>query len=120
MNPKLDMSKIAKGLGAERRGKLSARGGYFGAIQLAAEVQARFRIPTGGGRATDPLWTERRLVPLAPSTLARLEHLARRMGKKQSVHIEPMQVAALLLERTLEEIKEAGTEELLAFRLARR
>lgn len=120
MKPRLDIHTIAKRLGAERRGKVSAGGGYLGAMQLAAEVQARFRVPTGGGRATDPLWTERRLVPLARSTLARLEQLARKMGEKQSVHVEPMQVAALLLERTLEEIKEEGTEELLASRLARR
>ena len=50
MKPKLDMSKIAKGLGAERRGKVSAGGGYFGAIQLAADVQARFRTPARPSR----------------------------------------------------------------------
>ena len=30
------MNKIAKALGAERRGKVAAAGGYFGAIQPAA------------------------------------------------------------------------------------
>jgi len=104
MKPKLDMDKIAKGLGAERRGKVLVGGGYFGAMQLAADVQARFRVPSGGGRATNPLWTERRLIPLAPQTLARLEQLARRMEEKQNVHVEPMQVAALLLEKTLKDI----------------
>jgi hypothetical protein len=39
MKPKLDMDKIAKGLGAERRGPVPAGGGYPGALQLAAEVQ---------------------------------------------------------------------------------
>ena len=55
----LDMEKIAKGLGAERRGKVAAGGGFFGALQVAEEVRARFRVPAKGGRATDLTWTER-------------------------------------------------------------
>ncbi len=54
MGPNLDMERIAKALGAERRGKVSPLGCYFGALQLAAEVAARFRVPAGGGRPTDP------------------------------------------------------------------
>jgi hypothetical protein len=41
MKKQLDMTKIAKGLGAERRGKVSAKGGYFGAMELLADVDAR-------------------------------------------------------------------------------
>jgi hypothetical protein len=67
------MDKIADGLGAERKGKVFATGGYFGALQLLADIEARFRVPAGFGRPTDPHWTERRLVPLAPRTLERLE-----------------------------------------------
>jgi hypothetical protein len=69
MKKQLNMDKIARGLGAERRGKVSAKGGYFGAMQVLADVEATFRVPQGGGRPTDPRWTERRLVPLAPQTL---------------------------------------------------
>jgi hypothetical protein len=76
MKMRLDMDKIARGLGAERRGKVAASGGYFGAIQLLADIEARFRVPSGGGRPTDASWTERRLVPLAPRTLKRLEDIA--------------------------------------------
>jgi hypothetical protein len=65
MKTQLDMNKIAKALGAERRGKVSATGGYFGAMQLRADIETRFRVPVGGGRPTDPTWTERRLLPLA-------------------------------------------------------
>ncbi len=65
MSTQLDMNKIAKGLGAERRGKVAAKGGYFGAIQLAAEVASRFQTPLGGGRATNPEWTEQRVVRLS-------------------------------------------------------
>lgn len=100
MKPKLNMDKIAAGLGAERRGQVETSGGYFGALQLVAEVRARFRPPVGGGRGTDPAWTERRLLPLAQQTLTRLEELSRELGE-QGVAATPLQVAALLLERAL-------------------
>jgi len=54
MKTQLNMDKIAKGLGAERQGKVAATGGYFGAMQLLADIEARFRVPSGGGRPTDP------------------------------------------------------------------
>ncbi|MDE2743046.1 MAG: hypothetical protein OXI58_15745 [Gemmatimonadota bacterium] len=47
MNTTLDMERIAKELGAERRRKVSAHGGYFGALQLAAEVASRSRVSEG-------------------------------------------------------------------------
>jgi len=100
--PKLDMDRIAKALGAERRGEIHASSGHFGAMQLVAEVQARFRAPAGGGRSTDPSWTEKRLVPLAPETLDRLEHLAVELSKQGSA-VAPLQLAALLLEHAVAE-----------------
>ena len=39
----LDMDKIARALGAVCQGKVSATGGYFGAMQLLADIEARFR-----------------------------------------------------------------------------
>ena len=109
----LDMDKIAKALGAERQGKISATGGYFGALQLLADIEARFRVPSGGGRATDPHWTERRLVPLAPQTLRRLEELAAKIREQSRVAIEPMQLAALLLEKTTEQVSDDEAEKLV-------
>ncbi|MBX9624465.1 MAG: hypothetical protein K2X82_11710 [Gemmataceae bacterium] len=102
MSTPLDMDRIAKDLGAERRGKVVSRGGYFGAVQLAAEVAARFRVPDGGGRPTDPSWDEQRLVRLSTTTLGQLEKLA------EKAHASPMQVAALLLERA---VKSAAGQE---------
>jgi hypothetical protein len=107
------MDKIAKGLGAKREGKVKATGGYFGAMQLLAEIEARFRVPAGGGRATDPQWTERRLVPLAARTLTRLEELAARIRQQSHVSIEPMQLAGLLLERSTEQVSEEEATQLL-------
>lgn len=106
MTTRLDMDKIAKGLGAKRRGSVSARGGYFGAMGLLADVQARFRVPIGGGRSTDPDWTERRLVPLASKTLKRLEAMSAKARDHDGVNVEPMQLAALLLEKVTEWLDE--------------
>lgn len=47
MSTTLDMERIAKELGAERREKVSASGGYFGALQLAAEVAAHSCVSEG-------------------------------------------------------------------------
>src|SRR5438552_2366814 len=113
MKTRPDMDKIARGLGAERRGKVSASGGYFGAMQLLADIEARFRSPSGGGRPTDASWTERRLVPLAPRTLKRLEDMAAKVRKHGGVSVEPMQLAALLLERKAEELSEGEAESLV-------
>jgi hypothetical protein len=107
----LDFDKIARGLGAERRGKLSAEGGYFGAMQLQAEVAERFRVPPGGGRPTDPRWTERRQIAVAPETLHRLEKLAAKLRSSGKVRLEPMQLAAVLLEKTAKQLsKEMAVE----------
>ncbi len=100
--PKLDTEKIAKGLGAQKGGVVYATGGFPGAARLAAEVQARFQVPSGGGRRTDPRWSQRRLVPLAPRTLRRLERLAKRLHDETGTRIEPMQLAGILLETTTE------------------
>jgi len=113
MKTQLDMDKIARGLGADRRGKVTASGGYFGAMQLLADIEARFRVPSGGGRPTDPGWTERRLVPLAPRTLARLEEIAAKVRERGGVSVEPMQLAALLLEKTAEDLSEHEAENLV-------
>jgi hypothetical protein len=113
MKTQLDLNKIARGVRAQRRGPVLASGGYFGAMQLLADVEARFRVPRGGGRPTDPNWTERRLVPLAPRTLKRLEDIAAKVSEQAGTNIEPMQLAALLLEKTTERISENDAEELL-------
>jgi hypothetical protein len=81
-------------------------------MQLVAEVQARFQTPTGGGRSTDPEWTDRRLVPFAPKTLSHLERLAKAISDQGGVTVSPLQVAALLLERAAEDVDEQTLSEL--------
>jgi hypothetical protein len=113
MKPRLDMDKIAKGLGARRHGKVSAKGGHFGAMDLVADVQARFRVPVTGGRPTDPQWTERRLVPFALRTLRRLEEITAKVRKRGRLKVEPMQLAALLLEKNAEHLSDDEADALV-------
>ena len=104
MGAPLDMDCIAKELGAERRGAVASRGGYFGALQMAAEVAARFRQSESGMPATDPTGNERCFVRISTATLERLEKLA------EMAHVSPMQVAARLLEQAVQ--LAAGQEQL--------
>ena len=112
---KLDTDKIARGLGAKKKGKLYPTGGYPGAAQLAAEVQARFQVPPGGGRPTDPSWSDKRLVPIAPHTLKRLERMAKRLHEYTGTRVEPMQLAAILLETTTESLAAEDAEKLVTY-----
>jgi hypothetical protein len=112
MKARLDMNRIARGLRAARKGKVSAGGGYFGAMQVLADIETRFRVPAGGGRATDPGWTERRLVPLAPRTLKRLEAISEGIKTRSGLNVEPMQIAGLLLEKTTEQLSDETVTEL--------
>jgi hypothetical protein len=113
MKAQLNMDKIAIGLGAVRRGKVASSGGYFGAMQLMADIEAHFRVPSGGGRPTNPRWTERRLLPLAPKTLERLEEISAKVREHGGVSVEPMQLAALLLEKLTADLDEAQAENLV-------
>jgi hypothetical protein len=115
----IDTDRIAKGLGAKKRGRVYSTGGFTGAAQLAAEVRERFRVPDGGGRPTDPSWSDKRLVPLSPRTLDRLQRIAAQLQEKTGVRVEPMQLAAILLETTADQI-EAEDLERLAHREIRR
>lgn len=114
MKPRLNMDKIAKALRGERRGPVTAKGGYFGALNLAADIAERFKVPQTGGRPTDPSWTERRQLPLRPETLERLEKLAATIRERGGGEVHPMQLAALLLEKAAENVSEEDALGLLA------
>jgi len=99
---KLDHRRLSANLGSTIRGRVTARAGYYGALQLAECVRRRFRPPARGGRARDRRWTMKRLIPIRPETLARLEKLADAVSQLVDYRVEPLQVAALLIERDLE------------------
>ena len=111
---KVDTDKVAAGLRARKGGAVYPTAGYPGAAQLAAEVRERFRVPDGGGRPTDPSWTDKRLVPIAPRTLERLQTMAKKLYDETGVRVEPMQLAAILLETKADQIESEELERLLA------
>jgi len=104
--PKLDHGRLSHNLGSTAKGRVKAASGYFGALQLAEDVRRRFRPPAGGGRARDRAWTLKRLMPVTPETLTRLEKLAAEVSALVDYRVEPLQVAALLIERDLETLPE--------------
>lgn len=110
----LDIDRIARRLGGEPKGEVPAGHGFFGALELLAEVRSRFQTPSNGGRSTDPAWDERRLVPLASPTLARLERLAAGVSRARGHEVSAMQVAAILLENAASEARVEGALKELA------
>lgn len=72
-------------------------------MKLFKEIRRRFKVPAGGGRATDPSLTERRLVRMKKSTLRRLRRLAAGAGS-EGYRVEPMQVAAVLVEKAVDDL----------------
>ena len=65
------------------------------------EQITRLVSPSGGGVPTDPEWTMQRLIRLKPETLDRLQRMARTCTEN-GYRVAPMQVAAILIERTVE------------------
>ncbi|MGH7284277.1 MAG: hypothetical protein ACRELY_22345 [Polyangiaceae bacterium] len=110
---KINIEKIAKRLGATRRGTVKARSGYFGAMELVAEVQSRFHVPPTGGRATDPSLTVQRQIALHEETYERLVVLADRISKATGRSIGPLQVGTVLLERAAGEVDEKEIAKML-------
>ena len=68
MKTQLDMDKIAKGLGAERRGKVKGRGGYFGQCSS---------WPTSRRGSACPREADDQLTPDGPSDGSCLSHRRR-------------------------------------------
>ena len=99
---KLDHRRLSRNLRSEVRGRVAAKPGYFGALQLAEAVRQGFRLPARGGRPRDPRWTTKRLISVRAETLARLEKLASQVSELVEYRVEPLQVAAVLIERDLE------------------
>lgn len=97
----VDVTRLAAATGGDVRGRVESGAGWFGALALVEEVRARFRAPRSGGRATDPRWTERRLVPFAPETLAQLAGQAAELSRRSGTETSPLQLAALLVEHGL-------------------
>lgn len=104
-----DKAKIAEALGATRAVDLSstAIGGPLDLLALREEFNQRLR--SSGGRPTDPSWTLSRQVPFKEGSWTHLQDLASEVGASGR-RVGPAQVAALLIESSLEELEEAQPE----------
>jgi len=113
MKRKLDMSgslrgsEPSAGVRFPRRAVTSARCSFL----RTSKPSSAYRRAVGGRRI--PRWTERRLVPLALETLERLEDITARVRKHGGINVEPMQLAALLLEKTTRQLSEAEAVKLV-------
>jgi hypothetical protein len=107
-----DKSRIAEALGASRVVELGPKtvGGPLELLALREEFNQRLR--SSGGRPTDPAWTVTRLVPFKEENWTRLQDLASAIGVTGR-RVGPAQVAALLIENSLEELEEAQWQEAL-------
>lgn len=110
---KVDPDQMARLLGAERRGAVEAGAGPFAAVALAMEVAQRLRPPAGGGQPTDPSWNERRLIPLKRETLEKLDQIAASVRKRTGTHVQPLQIAAAVLEKFVSSLNPEEIETLL-------
>jgi hypothetical protein len=106
---KIDRARLARA----GRSPVQPKSGGFDALQLAEEVRRRFKPPAGGGRATDPGWTAKRLMPMRPNTLTRLEELAKEISRRAKRRVEPLQLAALIIESHLAPPRTPGTRDSL-------
>ena len=105
------LTAIGMGLRARRRKRQlhdSLR-----SLLLWAEIENHLLVPEGGGRPTDPRWTTRRLIPLAPDTLRRLEAITATIRRHRGRNVQPMQLAALLLAKATEQIDQRKIELLI-------
>jgi hypothetical protein len=98
---KINQAKLARNLGSVVRGRVTARSGYLGTLEVAEEVRRRFKAPASGGRARDPRWTAKRLMPVRRETLTRLQEIAKAVSQIVDYRVEPLQLAALIVERDL-------------------
>jgi hypothetical protein len=101
---RISHARLAKNLRSRIAGRVRPGAGYFGALQVAEGVRRRFKAAVGGGRGRDPGWTLKRLMPVRPETLTRLQALAAQVSEIVEFRVEPLQVAALLVERDLERL----------------
>ena len=99
-----NVKKIAQRLGAKVVRQIpETGGGAFGAARLGVLLQRRLLPQVGErpGRPSDASWRHRSKVPMSDETLEQLRQLASRFSNS-SRKVSPMQVAAQILEETVE------------------
>jgi hypothetical protein len=92
-------------LGASRSFEVANKPqGPFGVAAVLEEIQGR--LVSRGGRPSDPGATIRRLVPLKTQVWRRLKAEAASLSR-QGKRVSPAQLAAMLVEKSISELKAA-------------
>jgi DNA-binding transcriptional MerR regulator len=109
---KQDKAKLAEGLGASRVVEVGQKkiGGPLDMLALCEEFNER--LQSSGGRPTDPSWKLSLQVPFKEESWSRLQDIASEVGVSGR-RVGPAQVAALLVENSLEELEDARWEQAL-------
>ncbi len=104
-----DVSKVGEALGASRSFTVTSEPhGPFGVIALAREV--RDRLVSTGGRPSDRAPTIRRLVAIRVPVWKDLQRRAARLSASGR-SVSAGQLAAILLEKSLEALAESEAKE---------
>lgn len=96
-----NIEALAEKLGATIEGQVPEySAGAFGMAALANTLRERLEPSVGKrpGRPSNPAWSKRPKVPMAPETEQRLKELAHLLSEGER-QVSPMQVAALILEQ---------------------
>jgi len=109
---KVDKKQIAEALGASRVVDLGPEKLRSPLDMLALRKEFDSRLRSSGGRPTDPKWTVSRQVPFKSESWARLKELAGEVGL-EGPRVGPAQVAALLIENSIEQLEEEDWQEVL-------
>jgi len=102
--------QIARELGATIKGKVPGiSGGAFGAARMAKVLSARLSPSVGKrpGRPTNAAWVKHPKIPMSEATHSQLQMLAEQLSTAER-RVSPMQVAAQLLEESVERLTTAA------------
>ena len=107
-----EKAKLSEALGAARMVEVKQRKIAGPMDMLALRQEVGERLQSSGGRPTDPSWTVSRQVPFKEESWARLQDIASEVGALGR-RVGPAQVAALLVENSLQEWNDALWHEAL-------
>jgi hypothetical protein len=93
MKRQLNYDKIARILGAERGGEMTAGSGYFAACQLAAEVRARSSQPKPHRQESSTRAVYEFCIYLSPRLMRKLEAIAAK-AQEEGLHVEVAELAS--------------------------
>ena len=94
--------RISEALGASAEFPVKVGHAPWDFYELLDTLKKRLKAGKGKGRPTDEKWTIRRLVGFRTRTWKQLQRLAEASAKRGGPKLSPAQIAAFLIEETLD------------------